>query len=157
MDHRAKAFLDEYLATLPVSERESVTCVGAEHFCAEPEAANLCSELVLSGIKVATCSNKHWYECGEIPMPQVGQLMVVTDWDGVPTSIVETTSVSECRFRDVDEGFAYSEGEGDRSLADWRRTHWAFFEKECSQIGVKPSEDMLLILERFKLVHPVKG
>jgi uncharacterized protein YhfF len=155
VDSRAKAFLDEYLATLPVAEQEAVVCVGADHFCDDRESATRCSELVLAGVKVATCSQKHWYRSGEIPMPQVGHFQVITDWDGRPTSIIETISVEERKFCDVDEAFAFSEGEGDRSLADWRRSHWAFFERECSGVGISFTEDSELVLERFKVVYPV--
>ena len=153
MDSRAKAFLDEYLATLPASKREAVTSFSAGYFCADMEAANTCAELVRSGAKVATCSLKHWYISGALPMPQVGHLMVVTNWDGEPSSIIEISSVSESRFCDVDEDFAFSEGEGDRSLSYWRRAHWAFFEKECSEMDLFPSEEMELVLERFRVVY----
>jgi uncharacterized protein YhfF len=153
MDSRSKAFLDEYLASLPTAKREAATSFSAEYFCAEREAANTCAELVRAGIKVATCSLKHWYLSSVLPMPRVGHLMVVTDWEGEPSTIIEITSVSESRFCDVGEDFAFSEGEGDRSLSYWRRTHWAFFEKECAEIDLVLSEEISLVLERFKVVY----
>ena len=85
-------------------------------------------------------------------MPVVGHLQVVTDWCGNPTSIIETTSVTECKFSAVDEAFAFAEGEGDRSLAWWRQAHWEFFSRECDGAGITPTEDMMLVLERFKVV-----
>lgn len=157
MESRAKAFLEEYLATLPASKREAIPSISVEYFCAERKAANTCAELVRAGLKVATCSLKYWYVSGGLPMPQVGHLMIVTNWEGEPSSIVETTSVSERRFCDVDEEFAYSEGEGNRTLAYWRRAHWAFFEKECSEIEMDPSEEMELVLERFQVVHSARN
>lgn len=156
MNSRVTEFFDTYLATLPAPARESKVCVGADYFCADRESANICAELVLKGVKVATCSLKHWYQSSGIPLPQVGGLYVITSWAGEPTSIIEITSVIESRFCDVSQDFAYSEGEGDKSLADWRRTHWAFFERECLDIGIVPNEEMKLILERFKVVFPLR-
>jgi uncharacterized protein YhfF len=40
---------------------------------------------------------------------------------------LETGEVTRRRFRDVDEAFAYEEGEGDRSLQYWRRAHTNYF------------------------------
>ncbi|HAS6121827.1 TPA: RNA-binding protein, partial [Vibrio vulnificus] len=34
----------------------------------------------------------------------------------------------------------------------WREAHWNFFSKECVVLGISPSEDMLLVLEQFKVV-----
>lgn len=153
MDHRAKAFLESYLATLSHEERKEVPYVTAEHFCAEEREADLCAELVRKGTKVATCSMKYWYESGECQMPAIGNLMVVLNWAGEPTSIISTLGVSESRFCDVDEEHAHAEGEGDLSLAWWRRAHWEFFTRECEEAGIDPSEEMVLVLERFERVY----
>jgi len=86
-------------------------------------------------------------------MPVVGQLFVITDWGGEPTSIIEIISVTEDRYGDVDEELACAEGEGDRILEYWRRVHKDFFSKECEGIGVEFTEDMMLVLEQFKVVY----
>ena len=44
-------------------------------------------------------------------------MMVVLDGQGVPKAIVKTIELTKRRFEEVDEAFAYDEGEGDRSLA----------------------------------------
>ncbi|MGB0953602.1 MAG: ASCH domain-containing protein [Planctomycetota bacterium] len=154
MEARAQAFLNTYLASLPLAKRETCTSFSAEYFCAEKEAANTCADLVRAGIKVATCSLKYWYDQGGLPMPKVGHLMVVTDWDGNPISIIETTSVTVRRFCDVGEEHAYLEGEGDRTLAYWRRAHWDFFTADLADEEMEPSEEMELVLEGFKVVFP---
>ena len=51
----------------------------------------------------------------------------------------------------VDDRFAWDEGEGDRSLAYWRRVHIDAFAS-----GGYPVDDSTpLVLERFELVWPV--
>ncbi len=86
-------------------------------------------------------------------MPKPGDLQVVTDWSGNPTSIIEKTEVSECKFSEVTAEFAAAEGEGDKSLEWWRQAHWDFFGKEFKELGMEPTEDMVLVLERFRVVY----
>ena len=127
--------------------------VVAGYFCADEENADICSDLILRGEKTATCSLKYWYESGLEPMPKIGNLQVVTDWNGNPTSIIETTDVAECQFSEVTGEFAALEGEGDQSLDGWRKTHWAFFSAECEEQGLQPGNSMVLVLEKFKVVY----
>src|SRR5206468_2949865 len=76
--------------------------------------------LVRDGPKRATASLRSAYEDGE-PIPRAGELSVILDGDGDPLCVIRTTHVEIRRFADVDEEFAWAEGEGDRSLAYWRR------------------------------------
>lgn len=153
MEHKVKVFLNNYLSMLSQEERDKVTHVTTEHFCADEKGADNCAELVRNGTKVATCSMKYWYETGGCRIPVVGDLMVVQNWAGEPTSIIRIVGVSESRFCDVDEEFAHAEGEGDQSLDWWRCTHWDFFKKECKEAGFDPSEEMVLVQERFEVVY----
>ncbi|MGO2513920.1 ASCH domain-containing protein [Marinomonas polaris] len=54
---------------------------------------------------------------------------------------------------EISAEFAAAEGEGDKTLAWWREAHWAFFSTECEELDIEPTEDMLLVLERFKVVY----
>lgn len=49
--------------------------------------------------------------------------------------------------------FDTAEGEGDKSLKWWREAHWKFFSRECEELSIEPNEEMLLVLERFKVVY----
>ncbi|MCK5601065.1 ASCH domain-containing protein [Candidatus Pacearchaeota archaeon] len=153
MNEEQKDFLFSYLDGLSEEDRKKYTSFSTDCFCADEKNANICSELIRSGVKTAGCSMKYWYESGLEPMPTVGHLQVVTDWHGEPTSIIEIVSVSECKFSDVSEEFAAAEGEGDKSLNWWREAHWDFFSKECEELGMEASESMDLVLERFKVVY----
>lgn len=153
MNEVQNKFLEKYLKSLNAKEGIKHPNTIVSYFCADEENANICSDLVLRGEKTSTCSMKYWYESGLEPMPEVGNLQVVTDWDGNPTSIIEITDVSECKFCDVTAQFAALEGEGDKSLEWWRKVHWDFFSIECEELGIKPSDDMVLVLEKFKVVY----
>ncbi len=153
MNEDLKVYLERYLSGLSLLERQNYTSFSAGYFCADQQSANICSDLVRSGSKTATCSMKYWYENGIEPMPSVGHLQVVTDWEGTPTSIIETEEVKESAFCDVSSEFAKAEGEGDATLEWWREAHWNYFTRECAEIGIDPSEEMILVLEKFKVVH----
>lgn len=144
-------FLDTYLSTLSPAKRAQYTRFNAYHFCNDEAAANELADLVLTGEKRATASLRWIYQVFEEALPEVGQLDVITNFAGEPQCIVETTRVEIRPFKMVDADFAFTEGEGDKSLAYWRKVHWDFFEKECATIGKTPSEDMDVVLEYFEL------
>ncbi|WP_421250783.1 ASCH domain-containing protein [Aeromonas sp. 600584] len=150
MNPACSALVERYLLSLPVEAR--VRHVSADYFCADEHNANLCAELVAAGRKRATCSLAYWYlEKGE-RMPEQGDLLVVTDWSGHPKALVELVSVTLCPFDEIDAAFAAEEGEGDGSLAWWRKAHKAFFECEMKAEGGEFDEHATLVLERFRVV-----
>ncbi|MGR5150084.1 ASCH domain-containing protein [Photobacterium alginatilyticum] len=153
MEMRARKYLESYLKSLSDSERQKYSSFSSDYFCGDEDNANICSDLIVQGIKTATCSLKCEYEKYGEKIPEVGHLQVVTDWCGNPTSIIEVTSVTECKYSDVDEEFAFAEGEGDRSLKWWQQAHWGFFSEVCEELKIKPDDSMVLILERFKVVY----
>ncbi|MCL1075462.1 ASCH domain-containing protein [Shewanella dokdonensis] len=153
MDERSKAYLNRYLSSIPSQVAEKYTSFSSDYFCADEYNANLCADLILRGEKQASCSMEYWYSHEGEERPKVGHLLVVTNWSGEPVCIVEITSVSECKYKDVTAEFAAAEGEGDRTLTWWRESHWAFFSKECAALGIIPHEDMLLVLEHFQVVY----
>jgi uncharacterized protein YhfF len=153
MDGRSKVYLDRFLHSLPLGIASKYISFGSDYYCADEYNANVCADLIVRGEKQASCSMKHWYSYEGEAMPQVGHLQVVTNWDGKPVCIIEITSVTECRYCDVSAEFAAAEGEGDKTLDWWREAHWAFFSAECEELDIDPSEDMLQVLERFKVVY----
>ncbi|MEZ8720997.1 ASCH domain-containing protein [Vibrio pomeroyi] len=153
MEERSQAYLDSYLNSLPEEMAKKHTSFSADYFCGDEYNANLCAQLILKGEKQASCSLEYWYSHEDEVMPVVGHLQVVTDWEGKPICIVEITSVSLCPYNQVTAEFAAAEGEGDKTLAWWRKAHWNFFSRECEELKITPSEGMMLVLERFKVVH----
>jgi uncharacterized protein YhfF len=108
-----------------------------------PELADELLELVLKGVKTATCSTED-----EPNTSKPGEHWIVLDGRGNPRCVIETTEVAYRRYGEVDSAFAHDEGEGDRSLAYWRDAHRRYF----GRLG-KFSEDMMLMCERFRLVE----
>jgi uncharacterized protein YhfF len=88
-------------------------------------------------------------------LPVVGDIEIVIDHLGEPALVTRITRVEVLPFDDVGAEFAASEGEGDRSLASWRRDHWAYFARECAQIGHTPTLAMPCVCSNFELLHMV--
>ncbi len=149
---QVKAMWDEYQATLPAGAEPRPYMTW--HFDSDEHAAAELGKLALAGTKTATASLLWAYEADEEELPKPGDLSIITDYDGAPLCIIETTQVTVRPFSRVDAGHAYLEGEGDRSLGYWREVHWQVFSKTCEQLGRAPEEDMPVVCERFRQVYP---
>ena len=110
------------------------------------ELAEELARLVLAGAKTATC-----WPVSEGLHTTVGKRMVMLDGAGRPRAVVETVELTQRRFNHVDEAFAFEEGEGDRTLAFWRRAHRDYF----TRLG-QFAPDMMLYCERFRVVAPIQ-
>lgn len=110
--------------------------------------------LVLEGKKTATAGLLWSYEAEREPTPVVGGYSVVTSFEGVPLCVIQTTAAEIVPYCAVSADFAFLEGEGDRSLADWREGHWRFFSRECKVLDREPIEEMPVVCERFRLIYP---
>lgn len=109
---------------------------------AESQADEL-AKLVLEGGKTATCSNLD----GE-GIARPGDVFVVVDGKNEPVCAIELTRVEMSTFDRVDEAHAQAEGEGDKTLAYWRKEHKRFFEAYDLF-----SPDMTLVLMHFKVIE----
>jgi uncharacterized protein YhfF len=107
-----------------------------------PELAEELAGLVLAGKKTTTC-----WPIGEGEKTKIGKKMVMLDGAGRPAAILETVELAKRRFDQIEEAFAYDEGEGDRSLDYWRAAHRRYFSRQ----GVF-SPYMELWCERFRVV-----
>lgn len=126
----------------------------AWHFGDSPALAHALVELVLHGPKRAT-AGAGWAIDRE---PALGAVpdgySVVTEFDGTPRCVIRSTDLERKPMNQVDAQFAWDEGEGDRSVADWLDGHRAYFRRECDAAGVPYADDMDVELERFELLYP---
>lgn len=116
------------------------------------EMADELLDLVLHGPKRATACTLAEYEHDGEPIPQVGDLGVVTDFAGTPRALLRTTDVRVGPLSSVDEAFAWDEGEGDRTKEWWLRAHHGYFERALPVLGLAFDPDMPAVFERFELL-----
>jgi uncharacterized protein YhfF len=150
---------EQYCASLPESERAECLLEKDEvwAFGDNPDMANRLGQLVLEGKKTAT-AGLLWDE--EIPageLPPVGAKAIIADGVNRPLCVIEYTDVTVMPLRDVEYAFAESEGEGFRSIDEWRQAHWRFFTRRCAVLQREPSELMPVLDQRFKVLFPVLG
>lgn len=119
-------------------------------FGATPAHAEELLALVLEGVKTATASSG-WDYADPATAPQVGDVSVILDGEGMPGAVIETTDVKTVPFNDVTAAHAYAEGEGTRSLGEWREIHERFWQQHSAR-GFAP--DMPVLCERFALRYP---
>jgi uncharacterized protein YhfF len=151
MDRVVEMYWRAYCDTLP-NDHEEPRLFEVFGFGDTPEMADDLGGLVVASIKTATCSLLWEYETTGESMPSVGDFSVVLSGEGKPLCIIETTEVQIRPYDEVDEQFAFDEGEGDRSLAYWRSAHWGFFAPYCEEMGKSLDEKMPLVCERFRVV-----
>lgn len=121
------------------------------HFEITESACNYLLDLVLKGKKRATSSAYEGYEDDE-EMPKVGELSVITDWDGNPRCVIKTTNIIILPYKDITFDLAKLEGEDD-NLDSWRKNHEHFFKEEGLELGYEFNENMKVIFEEFEVVE----
>jgi uncharacterized protein YhfF len=124
--------------------------VSAWQFGADPDQL---ARLVMAGIKTATCSGYVFYEDENEPLPSVGDYSIILSGEDEPLAIIQTVKVEVLPMNEVSEEFAIAEGEGDRTYTYWWDAHEKFFKEELDRIGHTFQVDMLLVCERFELIH----
>jgi len=122
------------------------------YFCDNEKDANECANLVMQGEKRATASSLWWFEINNETLPKKHDTYIVTNWQGVALCVVEVEKVELVPFNEITPEFAFTEGEGDKSLEYWKKVHWSYYHRELAGSKHKPSEDMIIVCEYFRVV-----
>ncbi len=148
IDEFWKRFLNE------TNRDKDTKYLDAFHFELTEKWANELLRLVLIGQKKATASSLFSYEIEGECIPQVGDLRIVTDWEGVPRCVIETTQVTIIPFADITYDICKREGEDD-TLESWVKGHVHFFKEDGKELGYEFSDDMPVVFEDFEVVYQV--
>lgn len=114
-----------------------------------PALADTLGALVLIGRKTATCSLLDGFVERWGSLPKAGERNVVLDGSNRPLCVIENIEVTVRGAGEIDEAWAYAEGEDDRSLRAWRLAHQNFF----GRAGTAMADDTKLVCERFQVIH----
>ncbi len=119
--------------------------------------ANRLAELILNGKKKASSGLYSWYEEANADLPKIGTKNIITDFDGKAQAIIETIGVDTIPFNQISKEYAEMDmGTKIEPLKKWKKAHWDFFETAMEESGKKPSEEMLIVCERFETIWPDK-
>jgi len=111
--------------------------------------------LILTGPKRATACLLRDVEQGGEMMARVGGYVVVLDGQDQPRAVWRTRTVDVKPLNQVDDAFAWDEGEGARTREDWLVGHKRYFERRARKDGFVFDDSMPAVFERFTLVWPV--
>jgi len=135
---------------------KNVTFGSAWSFGDSKEMANELAELVLKGEKTATASAFVQYESNNEPLPEVNKEVfdILLDGEENPIAILENIRVYVTTFDKVTDEHAHKEGEGDKSLAYWKKVHYDFWTNifELENIKNVDIEKMKVVCEEFRVV-----
>ncbi|HCO72620.1 MAG TPA: RNA-binding protein [Enterococcus sp.] len=151
-DSQIQAFWQRFLKVNPRNQ-SALTYEDAWSFGDTPQMADELAALVLAGKKTATTSAAALYEIEQEALPQSGTYSVLLNGSDVPKAVLYLESVSIVPFDEVTADFAFLEGEGDRTLAYWRRVHEAFFRRAYASAGLSFHDQMLCVCEKFCVVY----
>ena len=146
IESEIEAMWADYVAATGATGRHWAWAFGHD---GNPEQQTRLGLLVRDGPKRATAGREADFTAEE-PIPSPGDHHVILDAEGHPICIIRTTSVEIRPFGQVDEQFAWDEGEGDRTLPWWREAHIRFFDA----VGTPIDDDTNVVLERFAKVWP---
>lgn len=124
-------------------------------FGSDAQTADKLSDLVIKGIKFGTASAYDDYVSEDAldEIPKVGDYSVILNGKDEAVCVIKDYDVYIRPFKEVPPFHAYAEGEGDRSLAHWRKVHEEFFIECSEESGIPFTEDSLVICEKFTLEY----
>lgn len=150
MTETAKHLWDRYCA----ATGHSGSLPPIDQFGDSKELGDELLALVLAGTKQATCELKIWFDNHDEALPRPGDHWIITDGSGAPKCIIRTTQVDILPVHEIDDEFARTEGEGDKTLKWWKEAHDAYFTRQAQRDGFTYNDKMLCVAERFELIWP---
>lgn len=117
-------------------------------FCGDKKTSNQLFELVLRKKKTAT---SYLYDGSDISK-EIG-FSILENFDHTESVKIKTKKVYVSKFCDISSEHAKKEGEGNLSLAYWRKIHKKFFSKECKKLGLPFDDETLIVCEEFQIVE----
>ena len=118
--------------------------------------ANRLALLTLYKQKSASSGLYSWYKDANVDLQKIGTKHIITDFDGKAIAIIEITKVDTIAFNKITNEYAEMDmGTKIDGLKKWKKAHWDFFESAMEENGDKPTEEMLVVCERFKTIWPL--
>jgi uncharacterized protein YhfF len=111
-------------------------------------------QLILTGPKRATACLLCDVEAGGEMLGRAGGHVVVLDGQDRPRAVWRTRTVEIKPLNQIDDAFAWDEGEGQRTREDWLAMHVRYFGRRARAEGFAFDETMPAVFERFTLVWP---
>ena len=118
------------------------------------ELADRLLTLIAAGDKTGTFALEWEFERAPETRPRQGDFVIVLDGRGKPGCLYRIESIETLPFRDITAAHVACEGPTMRDLDAWRTMHWAYWTRILEGTDHAPTEDMTVIVQRFKVLYP---
>ncbi|MDC6398413.1 ASCH domain-containing protein [Lactiplantibacillus pentosus] len=118
-----------------------------------PQEVQALTDAILAGTKTATTTPLDTFTAEQVAIPQVGDYNVLLNGDMKPVAIIKTVVSELIPFYRISAEHAYHEGEGDRSIGDWRKRKTDEFTSTLEEHGKNLSSDTPMVSEVFEVVY----
>ena len=149
---RERAFWNEYLASVPGSRRPKKAFVYAGYAGGRKGTDSLI-RLYRAGKKSAGSGLVADYETAGDPLPKAGDYWILLDSRERPQFLLKTVRTELNLFGRIPKSVARAEGEGDLSVAYWKKAHARFYYPFLGDWGIDDIDKAIVITEHFEIVH----
>ena len=119
----------------------------------DEETTVLIIDFIKEGEKVGTFSLPWLMESENIPASHAGQPIILLSYDGKPEIVVQITDIEETTFGEIDYEVTKIDGPPVRDPEVWIPLHREYWNNILKPYGRSCTDDMPVIVERFKLVY----
>ena len=109
------------------------------------------AQLVVDGVKTATCNALRLYELNNRALPQCGDYNIILNKAYEPVCVIQITSVDIKKYDEIDEVFAIAEGDG--SYGNWDDIHVRFFTEQLGLFNESFHRQIELVCQTFRVIH----
>lgn len=123
-------------------------------FLLSSDEANYNFNNIFSGKRTALFRLKDWFASQNIPLPQIGYIIVLTDYFGQPHAVVKITDIKTVAYKDFTQKMALAAGVEGGDLDIWRTTRHAAILADCEAMKITFYEDIEIMAMWFDLLYP---
>jgi len=121
----------------------------------DEETTGLIINFIKAGEKVGTFSLPWVMTAENLPMSYKGLPIILLSFNGKPELVVQLTKVFETSFGEIDSGVTCIDGPPVRDPDVWIPLHQDYWNGMLAEYGKACSDDMPVLVEKFKLVYPL--
>ncbi len=152
----SKSSLDQFMqdsnAALP--DENGITPARIRCIGWNVETSNSICDHVVAREKIGTFSVPWLHESHPETKPNIGEFVVLADYEGVPRALLQVIALRLVKFKDIDETHTGLDGPSVRALDIWRPMHTKYWNGMLEELGKEVEAEMPVIVEEFVCRYP---
>lgn len=109
---------------------------------------------IFSGKRNAIFRLKDWFVSQNMPIPQIGYIIVLTDYFGQAYAVVKITDIKTVAYKNFTQEMALAAGVEGGDLDIWRSTRHEAILADCDSMEVVFHQDIEILAMWFDLLYP---